>query len=231
MAVHYFIGLDLGQAQETTALAVLEQGESTPRRYSLRFLRRWPPGAGYVAMAEEVERLCQSLPAMPIAAVDITAVGMPVLSLFGAVHQRAGVYPITITSGHAVTPGPHGPLVPRKELVATVQVLLQARRLRIARELPDAQTLTAELTAFKSRVMPEGVETGCVWRERPHDDLVLAVALAAWLGENRVEPYTGPLVYWPPVPFGSEGQSGTQLKSRTQQVFDELGIDPDGDWE
>src|SRR5437879_1181820 len=69
------IGLDLGQAQETTALAVLEQGKGTPRRYALRHLRRWPPGIGYVAMAEEVEQVCQSLPAMPFAAVDITAVG------------------------------------------------------------------------------------------------------------------------------------------------------------
>jgi hypothetical protein len=26
-----------------------------------------------------------------------------------------------------------------------------------------------------------------VWRERPHDDLVLAVAIAAWLGERLRE--------------------------------------------
>src|SRR5438034_3101556 len=64
-----------GQAQETAAL---EQGEGTPHCYALRHLRRRPPGTGYVAVAEEVERLCQSLPAMPLAAV---ATGH-------AVHQR-----------------------------------------------------------------------------------------------------------------------------------------------
>jgi hypothetical protein len=59
------------------------------------------------------------------------------------------------------------------------------------------------LSAFKAK----GTATGdplTDWRQGLHDDLVLAVALATWMGENWVEPYTGPLVLWPPVEFAPE---------------------------
>jgi hypothetical protein len=39
--------------------------------------------------------------------------------------------------------------VPKKELVAAVQVLLQSKRLHVARSLPDAPVLVRELENFK----------------------------------------------------------------------------------
>ena len=72
-----------------------------------------------------------------------------------------------------------------------LQVLLQSGRLRIARELEHAETLQKELAAFRVKVTAAGNETFEARRERDHDDLVLAVALAAWLGE-RQGPTVGP---------------------------------------
>src|SRR5262249_54299035 len=117
------------------------------------------------------------------------------------------VYVITITSGQAVTAGPNGPCVPRKELVSTLQVLLQSRRLKVASCLPEAQLLVAELATFQAKVTPSPLETGLAWRQGPRDVLVLGVALAAWLAENRVETYTGPLVFWPD-PYGDDDSQG-----------------------
>jgi hypothetical protein len=68
-------------------------------------------------------------------------------------------------------------------LVGTLQVLLQTRRLRIADSLPDAPVLVRELGAFRSAPPVLRGESFETWRERDHDDLVLAVAVAAWLGE------------------------------------------------
>ena len=68
-------------------------------------------------------------------------------------------------------------------------------------------------------------------RTARHDDLVFAVGLAAWIAETRVEPYTGPLCYngWAKWPVDEAEQEG-RVKSWFQDVLDDLGIDPDGDW-
>jgi hypothetical protein len=64
-------------------------------------------------------------------------------------------------------------------------VLLQSRRLRIAGALPEVETLVHELSHFKVKVnLRSGHESFECWRSRDHDDQVLAVALAAWLGER-----------------------------------------------
>lgn len=76
-------------------------------------------------------------------------------------------------------------LVPRKELVGTLQLLLQARRLKVSPALPEAQTLVAELMKFKAKPTTATDDTLESWREGPHDDLVLAVTMAAWEGENH----------------------------------------------
>ena len=78
--------------------------------------------------------------------------------------------------------------MPKRDLVSVVQVLLQSERLKIAASLKEASTLTAELLAFKVSISLKGHDSYGndvgPWRENPHDDLVLAVAMAAWYGEE-----------------------------------------------
>ncbi len=89
------------------------------------------------------------------------------------------------------------------DLVSVVQVLLQSERLKIARALPEAQTLTSELLAFKVSISLTGHDSYGndvgPWRENPHDDLVLAVALACWYGEK----YRPPDPEYPSFSFSS----------------------------
>jgi hypothetical protein len=48
-----------------------------------------------------------------------------------------------------------------------------------------SQTLVQELMTFKVKVKAaQENDPGVSWREREHDDLVLAVAVAAWLAEG-----------------------------------------------
>jgi hypothetical protein len=198
-AMRYFVGLDLGQVSDFTALAVLERPvacieDVLARRrpmYALRHLQRFPLGTPYPAIVQGVVELLGSrLLSGSTLAVDQTGVGRAVVdTLTDALHGRVSClfYPITITAGHTVTSGDSGSLhVPKKELVGTLQVLLQARRLHVARTLPDAAVLVKELENFRAKVTAARPETFESWREGQHDDLVLAVALAAWLGEQAL---------------------------------------------
>ena len=50
---------------------------------------------------------------------------------------------------------------------------------------PEAETLARELKCFKVKVTAAGNEVMAAdWRSRQHDDLVLALALAAFLGDR-----------------------------------------------
>jgi len=116
--------------------------------------------------------------------VDITGVGQAVLDVLKAARPQAHVRPILITGGHQVTEEVGAYHVPKKELVSTLQVLLQARRLRVA-PLPERELLVKELLNFKVKITVSANEIYESWRERDHDDLVLSVAMAAWIGERE----------------------------------------------
>ncbi len=70
--------------------------------------------------------------------------------------------------------------------------------------LKEAQTLVSGLQAFKVSISLKGHDSYGndvgQWRENPHDDLVLAVALAAWYGESYK-----PVVDDPPIFYSSRG--------------------------
>ena len=85
--------------------------------------------------------------------------------------------------------------MPKKDLVAGIQVILQGRRLRIAKALPLAELLTRELLNFKVKVTGAGNEAFETWRAGDHDDFVLALAVAVWLGSCR-PPGSGWLDYF-----------------------------------
>jgi len=103
---------------------------------------------------------------------------------------RAKLQPITITAGHKSSPGEMGGwLVPKRELVSTLQVLLQSRRIKLAPGLPATKMLVRELLDFKVKITPAANETFGAWREGAHDDLVLAIAIAAWVGEHAMKEF------------------------------------------
>lgn len=192
MLTAYYLGLDLGQTQDFTALAVLQctvpdtgETEADPPEYALRHLQRFPLGTPYTEIVPAVARLtaAEPLPGSPLV-VDQTGVGRAVVDML---YQSAGwVVPVTITAGHAVTRVEDGSWhVPKKELVTCLQVVMQARRLQIARRLPDAALLVRELQNFQVKITAAANETFGAWREGQHDDLVLAVALACWWGERN----------------------------------------------
>ncbi len=73
---------------------------------------------------------------------------------------------------------------PKRELVAAVQVMLGQHRLKFAARLPMLEVLLDELRAFEVQVTAAANVTYNA-RVGTHDDLVLAVAQAAWWTERN----------------------------------------------
>ncbi len=148
----------------------------------------------------------------PTLVVDATGVGAPVCDLLRA--ARIPFSGVLITGGEEVTPptwegttvthvakgGPggassgsarHSPFwrVPKRDLVAAVQVPLQSGRLKFAAGMPNVDVLVKELLNFRVKINPQTAHDAYgAWREGQHDDLVLAVALAVWAAEFNYGP-------------------------------------------
>jgi hypothetical protein len=185
--MNYVSGLDLGQTQDPTALAIVEQkdgpaigrpGEMEPY-FGVRHLHRWPLGTSYTAIVSDLKEM-YSTPQLRGSAlvVDQTGVGRPVVDMLVAANLPVLLCPYTITAGQNEGEG----TVPKKDLVGAVQAALQTRRLEIAQSLELAQPLATELGHFRVKVTLKRNEVFESWRERDHDDLVLALAMAVWYG-------------------------------------------------
>jgi hypothetical protein len=227
----YFLGLDLGQAQDYSALAIIEEqlyigeawanevlyqedydkgispgwvspaaltayraglalrlsenyGRPAEVPLAVRHLERFELGTKYTDVVDRVATLVRSDPLrhMPaILLVDKTGVGASVLDSF--TQAGIGAAAITLHGGSAVSRDPQraGYRVPKRDLVTVTQVLLQNGRLKVAAGLPEAETLKKELLNFRVTIDPRTAHDSYEhWREGDHDDLVLAVSMAAW---------------------------------------------------
>jgi hypothetical protein len=191
-SVHYYLGLDLGQAQDYSALVVLQTTEDRPpRTYQGRHLQRWSLGTPYPVIAQEVAGLAESMALSwrgnVTLAVDGTGVGRAVIDLLRREpmpHVR--LIPILITGGDTVTNDRGFWHVPKRDLVAMVQVALQTGRLKIAAALPEAATLIRELSNFQMKISLAGHDSYGAWREGTNDDLVLAMSVAIWAGDRHM---------------------------------------------
>src|SRR5215216_2314625 len=157
----FIVGLDLAQASDYTALAVLEQTwpeiDGIPTtRYDVRHLERMPLGTSYPDVVKQVSQRVHALRELDASitlVVDQTGVGRPVVDLLRDAALPCRLVPIMITGGQTVTQTEEqvgwvkeiGFHVPKRDLVGVLAVLFQSERMRIARDLPAAQLLVQEL--------------------------------------------------------------------------------------
>jgi hypothetical protein len=198
----FYIGLDLGQSNDYTALAVVEKvttsGGGDPDLH-LRHLERYPLRTPYPDMVAQVAALVEDpqltktyldrrlgirMLQEPDLLVDATGVGRPVVDLF---KERGLKYKaITITGGNKVTAASGGYGVPKRDLIGALEVPFHSGRLKVAAGLALWETLRGELQTFRRKVsLTTGTDTYEHWRESDHDDLVLAAALACWGAERK----------------------------------------------
>ena len=194
----YYVGLDLGQSADFTALAVVQAvkapagGGSFKPLLHLRHLERYPLRTPYTDIADGVAALMRSEAlnreeydpvrrrvARAELLVDKTGVGRGVTDILKERGLRfTGV---VIHGGEAAHRQGGSYHVPKKDLVAALEVPFDAERLKIAEGLALWGVLREELQNFRRKQNPKTAHNSFEhWRETGHDDLVLAAALACW---------------------------------------------------
>ena len=136
----YFVGVDLGQSRDFTAIAVVERAEKTgawdPVGYAwrkvvaleLRYLERMALGTPYPEVVERVAQVTRSgeLDGRCHLAVDGTGVGRPVVDLLRRARPNCVLLPAMITSGDRETQGrgllPGSEARPDRTVTGTVAV-------------------------------------------------------------------------------------------------------------
>jgi hypothetical protein len=201
----YYVGLDLGQSADFTALAVVQSvkernDESQLKTFlHLRHLERYPLRTPYTTIADGVVSVMGSEalnsgeydPARHRIArskvellVDKTGVGRGVTDILKERGLRfTGIVIHGGESTHKTDGACH---VPKKDLVAALEVPFDTGRLKIAEGLSLWGVLKEELQNFRRKQNPKTAHVSFEhWRESEHDDLVLAVAMACWGATGR----------------------------------------------
>ncbi len=211
----YIASLDLGQINDYAALVIVQaRGTSmsyqsdelepevrlpiTVNRYietmplvqlDVIHAERFELGTKYGVVANECAKRLRRIPSsgQKYFVLDRTGVGQGAIELFEFMSPIG----IVFTAGreeHAEQDqyGQWKFDVPKRNLIGAAQVLLQNRVMKIAADCPFAEVLAKELTAFKMKISLAGHDTYEAWRERDHDDLVNALALACWLANTII---------------------------------------------
>ena len=188
----YYVGLDLGFRQDYSALAVIsrtdiyhaERDAATYERmrtteFRIRKLARAPLNTEYPEIVRRVGKMLRNPEAQgrSTLVVDATGVGAAVVQLFKRAQLGATLTPVTITAGDRESRSGAGWNVPKKELLMQLQVMIQQRTLRVAEDCTLRRELIREMQQMRTCEFRG-------WRSGEHDDLVLAVALAAWAAKR-----------------------------------------------
>lgn len=184
-----YVGLDLGQKRDHTAVAVVERimmqrAYAQPKfeRLVVRFVERMPLGMPYPQIVARVADIVWSIGECSLA-VDATGVGAPVVDMLRAAKLGCRITPITITGGERAS----GNSVPKQDLMAEVLVLLEDGKLTIG-DLKEGPQLLRELGDVRTSVNGNGrVRLGAEGGGE-HDDLAIALALACWSAKKKEAP-------------------------------------------
>jgi|SRR5215211_9224101 len=173
----FHVGLDLGQANDYTAVAVVEEaGDDLHVRHLERFRHTLYPD-----VADRVEALMDSpeLKGKADLVIDATGVGPAVTDIFS--KRGRAFKAVKIHGGDSETSEQGVYRVPKRNLVSALQAALQTGTLKIASSLELAEVLREELLNFRIKInLATGHDSYEHWREGDHDDLVLAAAMAVW---------------------------------------------------
>jgi hypothetical protein len=232
----FVISADLGKSGDFTAVAVLRRtlqvdANGMPVRNHRRVLTyrllvshmiRFELGSPYTAQVAAIAALARrpELGGRPRLAVDATGVGAAVVDMFlNELRKDIDIHPITITAGDAITPyywspGVKAYRVAKGQLVSSVQAALGTERLKVAKGVDQGETLKKELLSFNVDVTPAANEVFSA-RVGTHDDLVLAVAMGAWLSQRKE--------IWYCPGDGDEGSAALRREREAEQKkFDAL---------
>jgi hypothetical protein len=198
-------GLDPGKQQDPAALVVCEQSQgpdpTNPTRvvwhYCIRHIQSWPLGTPYstvgdqVGLGEQVRDLYADPPlAGSLVAVGQAGVGEAVVDILRGLRPKCTLIGLVETGGmQARQASPLTYNVSKYQLASLLVALFFGGRVSVARNedgspMPLAGTLAKQLASFKEKQSQSGHQTFEADKPQDHDDLVMALCFALWLGER-----------------------------------------------
>ena len=185
--VMVFIGVDLGERRNPSAIVVLERFEEWPanhtdilrgagpkRRYVVRQAERIPLGTPYTEVIRRVKHVVERIASTGrhcVLIVDEGGPGIPVVERMREAGMGCSLIPYTITADQAAT----GSTVSRTILLTKLQMMVESGELEIAAGCRDSEHLERELIYLQL----DGKCSG------ESDDLAMALALACWKARVR----------------------------------------------
>lgn len=187
----FYIGLDLGQRRDHSAIAIVEKIEVRQAYQAtmfgslhVRHVERLALGTPYPEVVERVRQITERGGEWGLA-VDATGVGAPVVEMLRAARLPCEIAAVTMTSGGRESNQGNNWHVPKQDLMGGVQVMLERGELRIAAQMKNLGALLRELADV--RMVWRGTSGVKIGAEgyREHDDLVVALALAVWRARRK----------------------------------------------
>lgn len=197
----YVIGLDLGQANDYSAMVVMRRvfwrkGQSPGKDpaklwHQIVTVVRWPLLTVYPKIVEDVYEAYKlfegTIAEMGVAlVVDAGGPGRPVIDVL----REKGLKPIgvSITAGNLAHEREDGSLTaPKRDICTALLVAAQCGDVQVAPKVPDAQEFRNQIGAFGYKVKPASGDLSyeSVMTE-VHDDIVVAAAIALWYSTVRL---------------------------------------------
>lgn len=191
-ANHHIVSLSLGTVAEPNALVMVQPrtefsepggdgwSRDSKNYFDVTWIERFPAGRPIPAV---VTRACELISDKRLAdnytlLLDITSTGSAPARAF----EGRGIYPalVDLTNTAAAEQASSSLRVPLRDAIGAAQMVLQTARLKVASGLELAETLVADLTAFD----PKPVARNMDLRGGRNADLVFALAVALWWGDN-----------------------------------------------
>lgn len=154
-------------------------------RHRIRWIERVTLGTHSPAVVDRIAVVSEAAATWGHAVIvlDATGVGRPDVDMLKrrtSVPLRA----VTFTSGSdEAHPSYNVHRVPKVDLVTSLEVVLQTRRIEVVPDCPLQHELAAELSAFDFALSAHG-RASFEAASGSHDDLVLALCLAVWWGDK-----------------------------------------------
>ena len=185
----FFGGVDLGKTQDSTAVAIIERKTTKTKtgdevQTGLKFLAQIKPGRTYTEQVAALETLfsCAAFKLWGMSSlIDASGVGEPVADML-AERKIINFKRAQITSGDGVSQKRGRIYASRNSLIGGLSKALRTDKLKISADLPLISELIGELSGIGEERAKSGAS---VYRTSGHDDLVMALALAALAMERK----------------------------------------------
>ena len=183
MASKAILGLDLGQQSDYTVLSIVNDDRKGGGSYDLVYLKKYKLKTSYVSIVRDIGNMVKESYALKGSRiiVDATGVGRPVVDMF--LSYGVQVISATITGGSSSSWKTKNEVtIPKKEIVSCLQIVLQNKVIKIASGLDCIEDIKREFLNFKASIS-SNARASFNARAGYHDDIVMSLGLAIWLGE------------------------------------------------